>query len=147
MTDIGYGPTLVFRDPDNIQLEFYVHPGAGEVAQCFTEAESPDAKRLIEATANPQTQSADKNFYGRLCSSSATERGQATPHFFDVNVATCRNSIPSPSAIQLLHLRCTRDVKEGACDQLWIVEQWDVRYVGQDGERGAGQGRTGPSAA
>ncbi len=24
--DIGYGPTLVFRDPDNIQLEFYVHP-------------------------------------------------------------------------------------------------------------------------
>jgi hypothetical protein len=54
MTDIGYGPTLVFRDPDNIQLEFYVHPGAGEVAQCFTEAESPDAKRLIEATANPR---------------------------------------------------------------------------------------------
>jgi hypothetical protein len=60
MTDIGYGPTLVFRDPDNIQLEFYVHPDAGEVAQCFTEAESPDAKRLIEATANPQTQSADR---------------------------------------------------------------------------------------
>jgi glyoxylase I family protein len=24
--DIGYGPTIVFRDPDNIQLEFYVHP-------------------------------------------------------------------------------------------------------------------------
>ena len=24
--DIGYGPTVVFRDPDNIQLEFYVHP-------------------------------------------------------------------------------------------------------------------------
>jgi glyoxylase I family protein len=23
---IGYGPTLVLRDPDNIQLEFYVHP-------------------------------------------------------------------------------------------------------------------------
>jgi catechol-2,3-dioxygenase len=28
--DIGYGPTLVFRDPDNIQLEFYVHPDAFE---------------------------------------------------------------------------------------------------------------------
>jgi glyoxylase I family protein len=24
--DTGYGPTLVFRDPDNMQLEFYVHP-------------------------------------------------------------------------------------------------------------------------
>jgi glyoxylase I family protein len=23
--DIGYGPTVVFRDPDNTQLEFYVH--------------------------------------------------------------------------------------------------------------------------
>jgi hypothetical protein len=32
------------------------------VAQCFIEAESPDAQRLIEVTANPQTQSADKNF-------------------------------------------------------------------------------------
>ena len=26
IVDIGYGPTVVFRDPDNIQLEFYVHP-------------------------------------------------------------------------------------------------------------------------
>jgi catechol-2,3-dioxygenase len=25
--DTGYGPTIVFRDPDNIQLEVYVHPG------------------------------------------------------------------------------------------------------------------------
>jgi glyoxylase I family protein len=24
--DIGYGPTVVFRDPDNIQLELMVHP-------------------------------------------------------------------------------------------------------------------------
>jgi catechol-2,3-dioxygenase len=28
--DTGYGPTIVFRDPDNIQLEFYVHPGPDE---------------------------------------------------------------------------------------------------------------------
>jgi catechol 2,3-dioxygenase-like lactoylglutathione lyase family enzyme len=26
ITDIGYGPTVAFRDPDNIQLEFFVHP-------------------------------------------------------------------------------------------------------------------------
>jgi hypothetical protein len=24
--DTGYGPTVVFRDPDNMQLEFYLHP-------------------------------------------------------------------------------------------------------------------------
>jgi glyoxylase I family protein len=28
--DTGYGPTVVFRDPDNIQLELYVHPTADE---------------------------------------------------------------------------------------------------------------------
>jgi glyoxylase I family protein len=26
IVDIGFGPTVVFRHPDNIQLEFYVHP-------------------------------------------------------------------------------------------------------------------------
>jgi glyoxylase I family protein len=26
VVDIGWGPTVVFRDPDNIQLEFFVHP-------------------------------------------------------------------------------------------------------------------------
>jgi catechol 2,3-dioxygenase-like lactoylglutathione lyase family enzyme len=28
--DIGYGHTVVFRDPDNIQLEFFVHPDSFE---------------------------------------------------------------------------------------------------------------------
>ena len=28
--DIGYGPTLVFRDPDNFQLELYVTPDSFE---------------------------------------------------------------------------------------------------------------------
>jgi catechol-2,3-dioxygenase len=30
ISDIGYGPTVVFRDPDNIQLELYVHPDSFE---------------------------------------------------------------------------------------------------------------------
>ena len=32
--DTGYGPTVVFRDPDNMQLEFYVHqnPGRSDAA-------------------------------------------------------------------------------------------------------------------
>ena len=29
--DIGYGPTVVFRDPDNTQLEFFVHPDIEEL--------------------------------------------------------------------------------------------------------------------
>lgn len=28
IVDMGFGPTLVFRDPDNIQLELFVHPTA-----------------------------------------------------------------------------------------------------------------------
>jgi glyoxylase I family protein len=31
--DSGYGPTVVFRDPDNIQLELFVHLPRGERAK------------------------------------------------------------------------------------------------------------------
>lgn len=43
--DTGYGPTLVFRDPDNMQLEFYVHPNPADMA--LTDAGSPEAQRLM----------------------------------------------------------------------------------------------------
>ena len=43
--DIGYGPTVVFRDPDNMQLEFYVHPDPSTLE--LTEAESPEAQRIL----------------------------------------------------------------------------------------------------
>ncbi len=33
--DATYGPTVVFRDPDNIQLELMVHPSAEELAAPF----------------------------------------------------------------------------------------------------------------
>lgn len=31
--DAEYGPTVVFRDPDNIQLELFVYPPPGERAE------------------------------------------------------------------------------------------------------------------
>jgi catechol 2,3-dioxygenase-like lactoylglutathione lyase family enzyme len=49
LIDIGFGPTLVFRDPDNIQLEFFVSPSLDEVAGRMTEAESPDVRALRES--------------------------------------------------------------------------------------------------
>jgi catechol-2,3-dioxygenase len=35
--DATFGPTVVFRDPDNIQLEFMVHPTAEELAALLGE--------------------------------------------------------------------------------------------------------------
>jgi catechol-2,3-dioxygenase len=49
ITDMWYGPTLVFRDPDNIQLELFVTPLAEEVARLITEADSPDVRALQES--------------------------------------------------------------------------------------------------
>jgi glyoxylase I family protein len=43
--DIGYGPTVVFRDPDNMQLEFFVHPDPNAVH--LTEADSPEAQKIL----------------------------------------------------------------------------------------------------
>jgi hypothetical protein len=39
---MGFGPTLVFRDPDNIQLELFVHPNPEELAELFPPSGSPD---------------------------------------------------------------------------------------------------------
>ena len=41
--DGGFGPTVVFRDPDNIQLEFFVHPSAEQMAGMLTNDDSEDA--------------------------------------------------------------------------------------------------------
>ncbi|HEX3288791.1 MAG TPA: VOC family protein [Mycobacterium sp.] len=44
--DTGYGPTLVFRDPDNMQLELFVHPNPVDLTR-LTDAESPEAQRVL----------------------------------------------------------------------------------------------------
>jgi glyoxylase I family protein len=35
--DAAWSPTVVFRDPDNIQLELFVHPAPQEVAERLAE--------------------------------------------------------------------------------------------------------------
>ena len=44
--DIGYGPTLVFRDPDNMQLEFYSHQRVDEIQ--LDAADSEEARRVLQ---------------------------------------------------------------------------------------------------
>jgi len=46
--DTGYGPTVVFRDPDNVQLEFYVHRDPAEITH-LTDADSAEAQRILRA--------------------------------------------------------------------------------------------------
>jgi glyoxylase I family protein len=45
--DTGYGPTLVLRDPDNMQLEFYVHQNPADLTQ-LTDAGSEEAQRILK---------------------------------------------------------------------------------------------------
>jgi hypothetical protein len=47
--DTGYGPTVVFRDPDNLQLELFVHVLTDQKTAELTEADSPEARRLLAA--------------------------------------------------------------------------------------------------
>jgi catechol-2,3-dioxygenase len=47
LIDTGFGPTVVFRDPDSIQLEFYVHPGADQVVP--SAVDSDEARRVLRA--------------------------------------------------------------------------------------------------
>jgi hypothetical protein len=43
--DIGFGPTLVFRDPDNMQLELYVHQDSSELP--LSDADSPESRQAL----------------------------------------------------------------------------------------------------
>ena len=43
--DIGYGPTLVFRDPDNIQLELFMQPHFEDIQ--LTDADSAEAQGVL----------------------------------------------------------------------------------------------------
>ena len=45
--DIGFGPTVVFRDPDHMQLEFYVHQSAAELPQ-LSEADSAEPQQILD---------------------------------------------------------------------------------------------------
>jgi glyoxylase I family protein len=45
ITDIGFGPTVVFRDPDNMQLEFYVHPNVDDLQ--LSDADSAEARQVL----------------------------------------------------------------------------------------------------
>ena len=47
LIDTGFGPTVVCRDPDNIQLEFYVHPGADQVIP--NAVDSDEARQILRA--------------------------------------------------------------------------------------------------
>ncbi|MGB6516247.1 VOC family protein [Mycobacterium sp.] len=46
IADMSYGPTLVFRDPDNIQLELFVTPLAEQARRVIAEAHSGEASGL-----------------------------------------------------------------------------------------------------
>ena len=43
--DTGFGPTVVFRDPDNMQLELYVHPNVDQLQ--LSDADSAEAQRIL----------------------------------------------------------------------------------------------------
>jgi glyoxylase I family protein len=43
--DTGFGPTVVLRDPDNMQLELYVHQSFDELQ--LSDADSAEAQRLL----------------------------------------------------------------------------------------------------
>ena len=45
--DIGFGPTVVFRDPDNIQLELFVLPSVDELTSALSDADSAEAQQAL----------------------------------------------------------------------------------------------------
>ncbi len=47
IVDIGFGPTVVFRDPDHIRLELHVHQDRGELTQ-LSDADSAETQQILD---------------------------------------------------------------------------------------------------
>ncbi|WP_081495076.1 VOC family protein [Mycolicibacterium chubuense] len=48
INDTDFGPIVAFRDPDNIQLEFFVHPRVDQVTELLTDGNSEEARRMLD---------------------------------------------------------------------------------------------------
>lgn len=49
------GPLVVFRDPDNIQIELFVHPSPEEAMRLLNEANSAEAQRVVRQVGEQST--------------------------------------------------------------------------------------------
>ena len=58
--DIGFGPTVVFRDPDNVQLELMVHPSADELTPALSDADSTEAQQALREILPPTRESTER---------------------------------------------------------------------------------------
>lgn len=58
--DIGFGPTVVFRDPDNVQLELMVHPSAAELTPALSDAHSTEAQQALREILPPPRESTER---------------------------------------------------------------------------------------
>jgi len=57
INDTDFGPVVAFRDPDNIQLEFFVHPRVDQLIDILAEENSGEARRMLdEAELGSRTQ-------------------------------------------------------------------------------------------
>jgi glyoxylase I family protein len=45
--DIGFGPTVVFRDPGHMRLELHVHQDPGELTQ-LSDADSAETQQILD---------------------------------------------------------------------------------------------------
>jgi glyoxylase I family protein len=61
--DTGFGPTVVFRDPDNVQLELYVHQRFDELT--LSDADSTEARRACTAFSNRHAECAQTPAFSR----------------------------------------------------------------------------------
>lgn len=48
INDTDFGQIVAFRDPDNIQLEFFVHPRVDEVTELLSDENSEGAQRMLD---------------------------------------------------------------------------------------------------
>ena len=48
INDTDFGPVVAFRDPDNIQLEFFVHPRVDQLTDVLSDENSEEARRMLD---------------------------------------------------------------------------------------------------
>jgi hypothetical protein len=47
INDTDFGPIMAFRETDNVQLKFFVHPCIDQSTEILTDENSEDARRMF----------------------------------------------------------------------------------------------------
>jgi hypothetical protein len=126
INDTDFGPVVAFRDPDNIQLEFFVHPRVDQVTELLSDENSEDARRMLNEAELRGRSQAEANWADAATTSAVSRRA----HRRRVSALAGPNEVLVSSTLRDLVIASGLDFEERGTHQLkGVAGEWRLFAV------------------